>query len=144
MEWHGCFESEFTSKYYELSSKKGEFFTGGVGTSPINLAVGLKDLLRGIWCDTIGFAGMKMIRRIIGVAHVADLEEIQDTHARSICEKRSLLLARILVLASQRSHSDGGAGDIHQLLGLATRIYRLPSALFEEMADWQLSWKVLY
>lgn len=143
-EWHGCFESEFTSRYYELSSGKGEFFTGGVGSTPINLAVGLKDLLRGIWWDTLGFAGMKMIRRIVGVAHVADLEEIQDTHARSTCEKKALLLARILVLASQRNDPDCGVSDIHQLLGLATRVYKLPPELFEEMADWQLSWRVLY
>lgn len=32
--------------------------------------------------DTLGFAGAKMIRRVLGVAHVEDLESIQDKDLR--------------------------------------------------------------
>ena len=143
LEWYESFESDFASRYYELSSGKGEFFTGGIGLSPITLAMGLKDLLREIWYDTIGFAGTKMIRRIVGVAHVADLEEIPDPRTRSICEKKALLFARTITLASQRG-SETKIYDIHQLLILAKRVYNLPPSAFEDMEDWGLAWRVLY
>ena len=53
--------------------------------------------LDGVWADTVGFAGMKMIRRILGYAHVADFEDIADPGLRSACERRALTLARELV-----------------------------------------------
>ncbi len=56
--------------------------------------------LNRIWRDTIGFAGAEMIRRIVGIAHVADLETIVDPIQRSACEKRVLVLARRLMIAS--------------------------------------------
>jgi 5-methylthioribose kinase len=32
--------------------------------------------------DSLGFAGAKMIRRIVGIAHVEDLESIPDPETR--------------------------------------------------------------
>jgi 5-methylthioribose kinase len=34
--------------------------------------------------DTLGFAGAKMIRRVLGVAHVEDLESIADKDKRCV------------------------------------------------------------
>lgn len=51
-----------------------------------------------IFRDSLGFAGAKMIRRIHGLAHVADLETIADPDVRSRCERRALRLARELVV----------------------------------------------
>ena len=39
---------------------------------------GAQGVLSHIWQDTIGFAGLKMIRRILGLAHVEDLESISN------------------------------------------------------------------
>ena len=39
-----------------------------------------------------------MIRRIVGVAHVADLDSISDEPRRVVAEQRCLLLARDLML----------------------------------------------
>ncbi|SVE00952.1 uncharacterized protein METZ01_LOCUS453806, partial [marine metagenome] len=48
--------------------------------------------------DAIGFAGAKMMRRVIGAAHVEDLEIISDPNARAKCEKYVITLARRLLL----------------------------------------------
>jgi 5-methylthioribose kinase len=39
-----------------------------------------------------------MIRRILGLAHVEDLESIADPERRALCERRALRLARRLVV----------------------------------------------
>ena len=41
-----------------------------------------------------------MIRRIVGISHVADLETIANEEIRGVCERRCLLLAREMVLGS--------------------------------------------
>ena len=81
-----------------------------------------KDFMRNIWRDTLGFTGCKMIRRIVGVAHVADLESIEDLVQRSECEKKCIDLARLLILASQ---SNDKINSINDLKELASRIYHV-------------------
>jgi 5-methylthioribose kinase len=51
-----------------------------------------------IFADSVGFAGAKMVRRILGLAHVEDLESIEDPEIRSACEMKALHLARNLML----------------------------------------------
>jgi len=58
--------------------------------------------LRQLFCDTVGFAGVKMIRRILGLAHVEDLESIKDPETRSRCERNALRLGRELVVNTAR------------------------------------------
>ncbi|MEO1223863.1 MAG: S-methyl-5-thioribose kinase [Pseudomonadota bacterium] len=48
--------------------------------------------------EALGFAGAKMIRRILGLAHNIDLEWIEDPDIRAKCERKCLSLARELVL----------------------------------------------
>lgn len=48
--------------------------------------------------DSIGFAGAKMARRILGLAHVEDMESIKNIDLRARCERRALTLARQLML----------------------------------------------
>jgi 5-methylthioribose kinase len=48
--------------------------------------------------DAIGFAGAEMARRILGLAHVEDLESIADPECRAACEKRALTMARRMML----------------------------------------------
>jgi S-methyl-5-thioribose kinase len=47
--------------------------------------------------DAMGFAGCEMIRRVIGVAHVTDLENIEDAERRTMCEHAALRCARWLI-----------------------------------------------
>lgn len=56
-------------------------------------------LLRRIFDESLGFAAAKMTRRIIGAAHVEDLESIENRGLRAQCEKHVLMLARELLLS---------------------------------------------
>ncbi|CAE7659659.1 MTK1 [Symbiodinium microadriaticum] len=58
------------------------------------------EYMRNLWKDTIGFAAAEMIRRIVGIAHVADLDSIADIEVRARCEKKVLVLARQMMVAS--------------------------------------------
>ena len=51
--------------------------------------------------DTLGFGAAKMIRRILGLAHVEDLELIADPERRARCETKALTLARELMLGAR-------------------------------------------
>ncbi|MBJ7223803.1 MULTISPECIES: S-methyl-5-thioribose kinase [unclassified Brenneria] len=56
--------------------------------------------LRQVWRDTVGYCGTELIRRTIGLAHVADLDNIQDDDARAECQRQALSLGRRLILAA--------------------------------------------
>lgn len=58
----------------------------------------LAQRLAAIWDDALGFAGCEMIRRILGLAHIADFESIGAIPARAACERRALLLGRALLV----------------------------------------------
>ncbi len=60
----------------------------------------LNDLLGRIWVDTLGFCGVEMHRRILGLAHNADFERIADEGTRAACEARALAMGRQLMLGA--------------------------------------------
>ena len=62
------------------------------------LALHQDGFVASVWADALGFAGAKMIRRIVGIAHVEDLEAIADLPKRAGCERRALKLARRMVV----------------------------------------------
>ncbi len=55
-------------------------------------------LLAEVLADSLGFAAAKMTRRVIGAAHVEDLESITNADERAIYEKKVLAVARALLL----------------------------------------------
>jgi len=56
------------------------------------------ELLAEVFADLLGFAGVEMHRRILGLAHVAEFETIQEPEVRARLEAKSLRLGRDLVL----------------------------------------------
>ncbi|WP_157020201.1 S-methyl-5-thioribose kinase [Mesorhizobium xinjiangense] len=54
----------------------------------------LGHVLHEVWTDMLGFAGVEMHRRILGLAHNADFEEIEDTGLRAGCEAAALRFGR--------------------------------------------------
>lgn len=62
----------------------------------------LEGLLGEIFADMLGFAGIEMHRRILGLAHIAEFEEIADDAQRARLEARALRLGRALVLGRHR------------------------------------------
>jgi 5-methylthioribose kinase len=55
-------------------------------------------VLATIFREAIGFAGCEIIRRTIGLAHVSDLDEIEDDAKRIAMKKRALELGTALLL----------------------------------------------
>ncbi len=51
-----------------------------------------------IWRDTLGFAGIEIIRRTLSLAHIAENDTIEDEALRAECEGRGLRLARALAV----------------------------------------------
>ncbi|MEB3102417.1 S-methyl-5-thioribose kinase [Ferviditalea candida] len=55
--------------------------------------------------DTVGFTGAKMIRRVIGLAHAADLDKIEDPLAREKAQRMTLAIGRSLILRHRKVES---------------------------------------
>jgi 5-methylthioribose kinase len=72
--------------------------------------------LRSLLQDTAGFAAAKMIRRILGVAHVEDLESIADAALRARAETWALDIATPLMLRR------GELSRIDELVALARAV----------------------
>lgn len=53
----------------------------------------------------LGFGACKMIRRILGFAHVADFDSIPDADIRGRCEANALALARLWLTHPERFSS---------------------------------------
>jgi 5-methylthioribose kinase len=57
-----------------------------------------EEFMRRLLADTLGFAGCKMIRRIVGMAKVAEITSIKDDAVRAGVEVRCLRLAEALLV----------------------------------------------
>jgi 5-methylthioribose kinase len=77
-------------------------------------ALGL--VLQNIWVDMLGFAGVEMHRRILGLAHNADFETIADANLRATCEAKALKLGRHIAVNRAQIHS------LHEVNKLAVRL----------------------
>ena len=80
--------------------------------------VALHRFLHGVFEDVVGFAGAKMVRRLVGLAHVEDMESIEDLDRRATCEAKALLMGRELLVNRTTF------GDIYGLSCLARAIRR--------------------
>ncbi|QHA86458.1 S-methyl-5-thioribose kinase [Serratia rhizosphaerae] len=54
--------------------------------------------LQQVWQDAVGYCGTELIRRTIGLAHVADLDAIEDADMRAECQRNALSLGRALIV----------------------------------------------
>ncbi|EKN3567959.1 S-methyl-5-thioribose kinase [Yersinia enterocolitica] len=61
--------------------------------------------LQQVWQDAVGYCGSELIRRTIGLAHVADLDSIADDEMRRACQRHALSLGRTLILSAPRIDS---------------------------------------
>jgi len=96
--WTG-FETKFLTLWRKSATGDAfvaELFADPAGTQALE-TYRLATMAR-IFTDSVGFAGAKMVRRILGLAHVEDLESIEDPKIRSACEIKAMHLARNLML----------------------------------------------
>lgn len=68
--------------------------------------------------DTAGYAGCKMIRRIVGLSHVADIDTITDDKARETAQRKALAIGKQLV---RHHRSIKSFEDILTLITQATK-----------------------
>ena len=66
-----------------------EFTMGDAGLKP--------EMLSNIFQDAVGFAGLEMLRRLIGAAHVRDIEGIVDLSRKLNVERAALQFGKTLV-----------------------------------------------
>jgi 5-methylthioribose kinase len=97
------FWDEFVTQFSALWSAKrsGDGYPSCFFKSPADaesFALERQQWLERLRVDTLGYAGAEIIRRIVGFAHNADFESIQDPDLRGTCERRSLAFARKLIV----------------------------------------------
>lgn len=79
---------------------KGDAFPAVIFSSPQDITAlqsAKNDFLASLFADMLGFGACKMIRRILGFAHVIDFDRIQDAVLRSDCEAGALGMAHLLL-----------------------------------------------
>ncbi|VAW17352.1 5-methylthioribose kinase [hydrothermal vent metagenome] len=77
----------------------------------------LEHRLQMIWGDTLGFAGIEIIRRTLSLAHIAEYDAIQNEKLRAECERRGLELGRHLVVNHNRINSMTTINDLVRIIG---------------------------
>lgn len=97
----------FQKRFLELwrAENTGDAFSRDLfadGDGALALDAHRKATMARLFRDTVGFAGAKMVRRILGLAHVADLETIADPDLRAACETKALRLARAFLVERDR------------------------------------------
>jgi 5-methylthioribose kinase len=96
------FWETFRTRFLDLWSKPaaGDAFAAVLWSSADDAAhatVAREAFLDGVFADMLGFAACKMIRRILGFAHVIDFDWIQDPERRAASESGALAMARSLL-----------------------------------------------
>ncbi|SAK89017.1 Methylthioribose kinase [Caballeronia glebae] len=114
--WTG-FSAQFLELWRDHESRSKRRFIGGEAESRA-LSAYRAHFMRRLLADTLGFAGCKMIRRIVGMAKVAEIMRIPDAQARARIEVRSLRCAETLLVER------GTLGDIEDVAMLARDIQR--------------------
>ncbi|HWK68363.1 MAG TPA: S-methyl-5-thioribose kinase [Rhizobiaceae bacterium] len=81
----------------------------------------LDRLLHEMWEDVLGFAGVEIHRRILGLAHNADFETIEDADLRASCEAPALKFGRHLAVNCRHIHSIDEVNSLAALIEKESR-----------------------
>jgi 5-methylthioribose kinase len=87
---------------------QGDAFPAAVFSSPEDttaLQLAKSGFLDSLFADMLGFSACKMIRRVIGFAHVLDFDSIKDVALRGECEASALAMAHLLLTHPAQFHS---------------------------------------
>eukprot|EP00611_Tribonema_gayanum_P011956 TRINITY_DN2240_c0_g1_i2.p1 TRINITY_DN2240_c0_g1~~TRINITY_DN2240_c0_g1_i2.p1 ORF type:complete len:826 (-),score=232.08 TRINITY_DN2240_c0_g1_i2:415-2892(-) len=125
---HTGFEKEFLALWSDEANRKGDHTPQGHFAAGAELGLAQAQFMGRLFSDTLGFAGAKMIRRIIGIAHVEDMESIKDSEQRAGCERHALAIAHALV------KEPGSFASIADVAALARDQPRLAGAIAELQA----------
>ncbi|CAI0445650.1 unnamed protein product [Linum tenue] len=101
------FEKKFTSLWNKHKDGEGEAYLPEIYNNSEVQQLVQKKFLIDLLHDSLGFGAAKMIRRIVGVAHVEDLESIKDQSRRAKCERQALEFAKSLLKGRRKFQSIG-------------------------------------
>ena len=76
----------------------------------------LDHLMHELWEDLLGFAGVEIHRRILGLAHNADFETIVDEDRRAACEAKALRFGRHLAVNRRDIQGIEGVNALARLI----------------------------
>jgi len=99
--------TQFESKFRSLWEQHGVDRLAGAS------AAYREDYMRRLLQDTIGYAGCKMVRRIVGLAHVADIDKIPDAAEREQAQRSALAIGKAMILRNRQATS------IENVIGIA-------------------------
>ncbi|MGH8218224.1 MAG: S-methyl-5-thioribose kinase [Steroidobacteraceae bacterium] len=106
------FWESFQTRFLALWQEKGRgdaypapMFANAADAAALGAA--RRAFIDALFADMLGFAACKMIRRIVGFAHVLDFESITDRRVRARCEAGALALAGRLLTEPERFGSIG-------------------------------------
>jgi 5-methylthioribose kinase len=104
------FWETFRSRFLDLwaHQARGDAYPAAMFAQPADAAAlksARNDYVDALYDDMLGYAACKMIRRILGFAHVIDFERIPDADVRSHCEAGALAMARLLLTHPGQFHS---------------------------------------
>jgi 5-methylthioribose kinase len=110
LEQLAIFWESFRSRFLTLWRQQahGDGFPAALFDTPAGeaaLEAARSAFVESLFADMLGFAACKMIRRIVGFAHVIDLESIRDPPLRARCETAALAMARTLLTEPSRFQS---------------------------------------
>lgn len=91
------FHKKFTALWDKNKDGSGEAYLSAIYNSPELQHLVQNKYMEDLLHDTLGFGSAKIIRRIVGVAHVEDFESITDAQKRANCERRALHVAKLLL-----------------------------------------------
>jgi 5-methylthioribose kinase len=116
---------QFARKFGELWTTElhGDYLPARLMSESTRSAVVTRvraEYMAALFDDAIRFAACEMTRRILGLAHVAELDTIADARLRACCEARALHTARTLLLGPPHQ---GMPGVIETLLSVRRRDY---------------------
>ncbi|KAK9667159.1 hypothetical protein RND81_14G237400 [Saponaria officinalis] len=101
------FNKKFTALWDENKNRSGDAYLPEIYNQPDLWQLVQTKYMTDLFHDSLGFASAKMIRRIVGVAHVEDLESITDANKRAECERKALDFAKMLMKERRKFVSIG-------------------------------------
>lgn len=91
------FHEKFTALWDKNKNGPGEAYLPEIYNNEEVYQMVKQKYMKDLFHDSLGFGAAKMIRRIVGVAHVEDFESIAEPAKRADCERQALNFAKILL-----------------------------------------------
>ncbi|CAN6927533.1 unnamed protein product [Brassica oleracea] len=91
------FNKRFIALWDQNKDGPGEAYLADIYNNTEVMQLVQEKYMRNLFHDSLGFGAAKMIRRIVGVAHVEDFESIKDDKQRAVCERKALEFGKMLL-----------------------------------------------